>query len=199
MLKIGITGGIGSGKSTVCHIFELIGIPVYYADDRAKFLMQHDVALKTALKKHFGEGLYGDNGQLDRPYLSKLVFGDKEKVALLNSLVHPIVAADSESWLHAQEHLPYALKEAALLFESGSYRQLDAIISVTAPLELRIKRVIKRDNTTREAVQARIAHQWPQEKKDALADYLVVNDGEHLLIPQILHIHRDLLLRSHPA
>lgn len=196
MLKIGITGGIGSGKSTVCQIFELLGVPVYYADDRAKFLMQHDPVLQAALKKHFGDKVYQEDGELDRAYLSSLVFGDTEKVALLNSLVHPAVAADSEVWLQGHQHLPYALKEAALLFESGSYRQLDAIISVTAPLELRIERVIKRDSSTREAVLARIAHQWPQDKKDALADYLIVNDGTHLLIPQILHVHRELRQRS---
>jgi len=196
MLKIGITGGIGSGKSTVCGIFETLGVPVYYADTRAKQLMQQDPALIAALQKHFGAAVFSANGQLDRAYLSGLVFGDAEKVALLNSLVHPVVAADSEAWMAMHHKEPYVLKEAALLFESGSYRALDAIICVTAPLALRLKRVMERDGTSREAVLARIHHQWPQEEKDALADYLIVNDGTQLLLPQVLNIHSALCNRS---
>ena len=194
MLTVGITGGIGSGKTTVCKIFEAIGIPVYYADSRAKYLMERDPDLLAALKNNFGTNIFLEDNTINRPALAKLVFNDPEKLALLNSLVHPVVAQDSLNWIKDQTS-PYTLKEAALLYESGSYKQLDLIISVSAPLELRIARVIKRDGSTREEVFSRINNQWPQERKDELADFIILNDGEMALIPQVLKIHRQLLNR----
>lgn len=194
MLTVGITGGIGSGKTTVCKIFETIGIPVYYADSRAKYLMERDPDLLAALKNNFGTNIFLEDNTINRPALAKLVFNDPEKLALLNSLVHPVVAQDSLNWIKDQTS-PYTLKEAALLYESGSYKQLDLIISVSAPLEVRISRVMHRDGSTREEVISRINNQWPQERKDKLADFIILNDGEIALIPQVLKIHRQLLNR----
>lgn len=194
MLTVGITGGIGSGKTTVCKIFEAIGIPVYYADSRAKYLMERDPDLLAALKNNFGTNIFLEGNTINRPALAKLVFNDPEKLALLNSLVHPVVAQDSLNWIKDQTS-PYTLKEAALLYESGSYKQLDLIISVSAPLEVRISRVMHRDGSTREEVISRINNQWPQERKDKLADFIILNDGEIALIPQVLKIHRQLLNR----
>ncbi|MFM9949499.1 MAG: dephospho-CoA kinase, partial [Saprospiraceae bacterium] len=173
MLKVGITGGIGSGKTTVCKIFETLGIPVYYADDRAKWLMTHDPELMEAISNTFGQDAYSPEGQLNRAYLAKVIFGDDKKLAELNALVHPAVFRDGSEWHHSQTGAPYTLREAALLFESGSYRAIDKMVVVTAPQEIRIKRVMERDQVTADAVMARIEKQWPEEEKVKRADYLI--------------------------
>ena len=196
VLKIGITGGIGSGKSTVCRMFEELGIPVYYADDRAKYLMQHEHYLIDQIKKNFGEDVY-DDGKLNRQLLASRVFHDKEKVALLNSLVHPAVFRDTERWVEDQKErkVPYVLKEAALLVETGSYKVLDKLIVVTAPLQVRIDRVTQRDDTTVADIEARMRNQLSDEEKVKLADFVVVNDDglEHLRA-EVLRIHEAILL-----
>lgn len=195
VLKIGITGGIGSGKTTVCKMFEELGIPVYYADERAKYLMQHEHFLIDEIKKNFGEEVY-DNGQLNRQLLASKVFHDKEKVKLLNSLVHPAVFRDTDRWVVEQQatQTPYALKEAALLVESGSHKYLDKLIVVTAPQNLRLKRVVERDNVSSTDVMARMQNQLPEEEKVKLADFVIINDSdkEHLR-QQVLKIHQQLV------
>ncbi|MCW5909038.1 MAG: dephospho-CoA kinase [Chitinophagales bacterium] len=195
MLKIGITGGIGSGKTTVCKMFEELGIPVYYADERAKYLMQHEHFLIDEIKKNFGEEVYED-GQLNRQLLASKVFHDKERVKLLNSLVHPAVFRDTERWVMEQEvtNVPYALKEAALLIEAGSHKYLDKLILVTAPQNVRVKRVVERDNVSSSDVMARMQNQLPEEEKVKLADFVIVNDNdkEHLK-QQVLKIHQQLV------
>ncbi|CAN5274319.1 dephospho-CoA kinase [soil metagenome] len=192
MLLVGITGGIGSGKTTVCKIFEVLGIPVYYADDRAKYLMHHNLELVAALKEAFGEEIY-QNGMLDRALLSSKVFNNTGLLEKLNSLVHPAVAEDSINW--QMEHLdaPYTMREAALLFEAGSYKALNKIVVVTAPKDVRIARVMARDAITTEQVEARINNQWPEEEKVSLADYVIFNDGVQEIIPQILAVHAELM------
>lgn len=193
-LRVGITGGIGSGKTTVCRIFESLGVPVYYADDRAKWLIGHDADLKAGIVALLGESAYLPDGNYNRAWVGGIVFQDKAKLAALNALVHPAVERDSQQW-HAEQiakGAPYTLKEAALLVESGGYRFMDALIVVTAPEALRIARVVARDGTSAEAVQARMANQLPESAKLELADYVVKNDGEHLLIPQVQAIHRQL-------
>lgn len=190
---IGITGGIGSGKTTVCRIFETLGIPVYYADERAKWLMMHRLALRKMLRSQFGKQAFTPAGALNRAYIASMVFNDPDKLNLLNESVHPFVFRDSLNWHRQQRHVPYTLKEAALLFESGSYRHLDKVITVTAPLEIRIARVMERDQTSREAVLARIARQQPEELKAAKSDFVIVNDGQQSLIRQVLHIHKQLI------
>lgn len=190
MHHLGITGGIGSGKTTVCKIFETLGIPIYYADERAKHLMSHDPELMAGIVDLFGPEAYLEPQVLNRAHIAKVAFNDKIKLNQLNALVHPAVGRDGLAWQAAQQNVPYTLKEAALLYESGSYRSLDKIIVVTAPLELRIERVMARDGAKREDVEARIAKQMPEAEKVKLADFVVHNDGQQALIPQVLAIHR---------
>jgi len=192
MLKIGITGGIGSGKSTVAKIFELLGIPVYYADAAAKDIMNRDPELKAQVQQHFGADVYDSNGQLDRKRLGNIVFNDQEKLQLLNSLVHPATIRDSEQW-SARQKSPYVLKEAALLFESESFHYLDKIIGVSAPQPLRILRVMQRDKVSRNEVFARMHKQMDETIKMRLCDYVIYNDEQQMVIPQVLRLHEELL------
>jgi len=195
MLKAGITGGIGSGKTTVCKMFEKLGIPVYYADDQAKYLMQHEHFLIDQLKKNFGEDVYV-NGKLDRKLLAGKVFNDPARLALLNSLVHPAVFRDTERWMEEQKEkkVPYVLKEAALLVETGSYKALDKLIVVTAPLDTRVQRVSERDKTNEEEIMARVKNQLPEEEKVKLADFVITNTGSlEELEQQVLKIHEQMI------
>lgn len=188
MLKIGLTGGIGSGKSTVAKIFELLGIPVYYADDAAKKLMQENEEMKTLLKNEFGEEIY-KNGQLNTTHLSAQVFDNKVKLQQLNSIVHPIVIAYGRNWMQ-QQTAPYAVKEAALFFESGSHAGLDYIVGVYAPQALRIQRIILRQGISRQQVLDRMDKQLDDNIKMKLCDFVVLNDEQHLVLPQVLELHK---------
>lgn len=189
-IKIGITGGIGSGKTTVCNIFECMGVPVYYADREAKRLMQEDNSLRKAIIDNFGKDAYREDGALNRTYLSNQVFNDPEKLERLNALVHPVVAKDVEAWHRRHASAPYTLKEAALLFESGSYRQLDRVVLVYAPVSLRIKRVMARDGVPEEAVRKRIQAQMKDEEKLPLANHVIINDGELSILEQVWRYHQ---------
>jgi dephospho-CoA kinase len=193
MLKVGITGGIGSGKTTVCKVFETLGIPIYYADDRAKILMNTDEFLVTEITKIFGEQAYLSIGELNRPHIASIAFSDKNVLQKLNALVHPVVHRDSEKWFLEQQNVPYVLKEAALHFETGGYKMLDKMITVFAPKEVRIERVMKRDKRTVEEVEARINNQMPDSEKVKLADFVIYNDGSQSLIQQIYTIHQSLI------
>ena len=193
MLKIGITGNIGSGKTTVSKIFELLGIPVFYADDAAKKVMTEDSLLINSLKKEFGEDAYLNDGTLNRKHIATIVFNDAKELIKLNSIVHPAVFRAFDNWVALIKDAPYVLKEAALLFESTSNKMCDYSIMVTAPLELRIKRVMQRDGLSRTEVESRDSKQFPEEKKTQLADYLIRNDDTELVIPQVLALHRQLL------
>lgn len=192
MLKVGITGGIGSGKTTVCEIFELLGIPVFNADDNAKTLMVTDGVLIAEIKSAFGAASYFEDGTLNGKYIADLVFSDPEKLALLNSFVHPAVFRAMDIWTLKQTS-PYVLKEAALLFESGSYLNNDFNILVSAPEELRIARVMKRDNLTAEKVKERIQNQLPEEEKKAKADFIIYNNETEFLITQVLALHHQFI------
>lgn len=192
MLRIGLTGGIGSGKSTVARIFIVLGIPVYNADDAAKRLMTEDEELKNKIINLFGEESY-TKGVLNRKYLSSLVFNDKEKLKLLNSLVHPATIKDAIEWMKKQ-NAPYTIKEAALIFESGFNKLLDFVIGVKAPLSLRIERTMQRDKVTTAQVEARIKLQMAEEEKMNLCDFIIVNDEEQMLIPQVLALHKKFLV-----
>jgi len=192
-IQIGITGGIGSGKSLVCRIFHVLGVPVYDADSRAKKLMTTDGILIDQIKKEFGTLSYDETGALNRELLSKTVFNYPDKLAKLNAMVHPRVAVDYNQWMHEQRGKKYCLKEAALLFEAGSYQSLDKIIVVTAPDELRIKRVLQRDpQRTRADVEKIIKNQMPQEEKIIKADFVIKNDESELVVPQVLKLHEWL-------
>jgi dephospho-CoA kinase len=191
MLKIGITGGIGSGKTTVAKIFEVLGIPVYNADDEAKKLMNEDEKLIAKIIAEFGNEVYA-SGKLDRGYLSSLVFKNPAKLELLNSIVHPVIIAAADNWLQ-QQITPYALKEAALIFESGAHEHLDKVIGVFAPQAIRINRVMKRDQVTREEVMSRLDKQLDETIKMKLCDYIITNNDQELLIPQVVALHQQLL------
>jgi dephospho-CoA kinase len=191
-LKIGITGGIGSGKTTVCHIFETLDIPIYYADDRAKALMVTDKKLIKSIISLFGKEAYMPDGSLNRQHIAQIAFHNPLILKSLNEIVHPSVFRDGERWHTAQKHAPYTLKEAALLFESGSHTALDKIITVYAPKELRIERVIVRSGLSRADIESRIAKQLPDEEKMERADFVIYNDGTQLLLPQVMAIHKIL-------
>ena len=193
-LRIGITGGIGSGKTTVARIFEVLGIPVYYADDAAKRIMNEDPALRQEIIRNFGEQSYAA-GKLNREYLASVVFHDKKKLAVLNALVHPATIRNSNQWMKCQTS-PYAIREAALIFESGVQAQLDYVIGVSAPLELRIERAMQRDNLSRQQVLDRMDRQINETIKMRLCDFVVVNDAKKPVIPQVLRLHEMFLEKS---
>ena len=196
MLKVGITGGMGSGKTTVCKIFETLGIPIYYADDQAKYLMTHNNKLKQKIIDIFGTKAYRNDQNLNRKYIADIAFKNPKKLKKLNEAVHPAVLEDSENWQKAQQDAPYTLKEAALLFESGSYLKLDKMITVVSPLELRIQRILERDKTTKEAILARIEKQLSDEEKVAKSDFIIFNDLKNSLVKQVLKIHDQLIRQS---
>lgn len=195
-LLVGITGGIGSGKSTVCKLFTLLGIPVYTADDRAKWLMSHEPQLKEKILASLGTESYTSNGELNRGYLAETVFSNPEKVAALNALVHPAVGKDFAEWV-SQQNAPYLIKEAALLFETGAAKELDYVINVSSPLRVRIARVLLRDpQRTEEQVNQIIDQQLPDEEKNELADFSIKNTDNKLLLPQVIALHEQLLRKT---
>ncbi len=187
MLKIGLTGGIGSGKSMVAKLFEVLGVPVYYADEASKKLMNENEQLKQQLIFHFGKESFLDD-KLNRTYLANIVFNNQEKLELLNSLVHPATIADAAAWFHKQES-PYVIKEAALLFESGTAADLDYVIGVYAPETVRIKRVMERDGVSAEVVKQKMRSQVNDTIKLRLCDFVIKNDGQQMVIPQVEQLH----------
>jgi len=194
MLRIGLTGGIGSGKTTVARIFETLGIPVYYADAAARKLMNTDPVLKKQIIQHFGEKTYS-GGELDRKYLASVVFSNKEKLDRLNALTHPVTIRDAEAWMRRQT-TAYVIKEAALLFESGSAEKLDYIVGVYAPQHIRVKRVMDRDGIPAEEVMKRITRQIDEEMKMKLCDFVISNNDQQLVIPQVMALHEKFLALS---
>lgn len=194
MLKVGLTGGIGAGKSIVAKVFEVLGIPVYQADDAAKKLMETNKELMDLIKINFSENAYVE-GKLNRKFLADIVFNDKEKLKVLNSLVHPFTIQDGIDWMNKQD-APYAIKEAALIFESGSQHAFDVIIGVFAPQAMRVNRTLKRDQTTRELVLERMDNQLDDSLKMKLCNEILINDEQKLLLPQIMSLHLKLIQMS---
>lgn len=194
MLKLGLTGGIGSGKSTVAKIFQTLGIPVFDADAVAKSIMHTNSVVKTAVIEAFGERAYLD-GALNRKYIADIVFKDPFQLEILNSIVHPATMQAAEDWFKQQD-APYVIKEAALLFEAGSAAGLDLIIGVTAPQHVRIHRVMQRDGVGRQEVLTRMGRQIEDSIKMRLCDTLLVNDGVQAILPQVLALHETLLKQS---
>ncbi len=192
MIKVGITGGIGSGKTIICKVFELLDAPVYYSDEEAKNLLT-DPAVYQLIVNTFGNVILNESGSIDRKKMAGIVFNDKEKLTKLNNIIHPAVAKHFEQWVKKHSASPYILKEAAILFESGANKQVDQVITVTAPSEIKIARVMQRDNISREQVEERIKHQMSDEEKIKLSQYLIVNDEKEMLIPQVLEIHQLLI------
>ncbi len=191
MKRIGLTGNIGTGKSTIARIFEVLGIPVYHADYQARLILEtSDVVEKIALL--FGNQIIDAGFRVNRKALADIVFTDAAKLETLNKIIHPLVENDFSNWCEQHKYEKYILHEAAILFESGFNRLFDANILVVAPDKLCISRVMERDSVTKEMVMNRINNQWPQEKKQSLADYLIINDGLVMIIPQILTIHHKI-------
>ncbi len=194
ILKIGITGGIGSGKSIICRVFASLGVPIYDADSRARWIMNNHPTLKEEVIAEFGVQAYDHNGQLNRAYMAELVFNDSNKVKALNAMVHPKVGQDFIDWANSYPNAPYLLKEAALMFESGSSKALDYVITVFAPKNVRIKRVLKRDPQRSEAqVKAIFGKQLAEEEKIQRADFVVYNDDQQMVLPQVIKLHEQFL------
>jgi dephospho-CoA kinase len=192
MKRIGITGGIGCGKSIVCKVFQLLGVPVFYADDEAKKLYYTE-EIKEVLIKKYGSQIYSSDKQLNKAMLASIIFSNPDELQFINSLIHPRVAKVYEQWCAEHKHLPYTLKEAAILFESGAYKEMDSVITVSAPKELRIKRIIKRDNLSRQQIEERINNQWTEEERIKHSDFVIYNDDKSLVLPQIVDLHNKLI------
>ena len=195
MLIIGLTGGIGSGKSTVAKMFNDLGIPIYYADDEAKKLMHRSKIIKRKLIQKFGKEVY-QNNQLNRPFLANIIFNDKKALAYVSQVVHPKVAQHFKRWVKKQK-APYVIQENAILFENGSYKNMDKIITVTAPLETKIKRVIKRDNTTKKQVLSRMNNQLSDTEKIKQSNFVIQNLDLKDTLKQVKKIHYKLKKMAH--
>jgi len=195
MLKVGITGGIGSGKSIVCEVFKHFGIPVYYADIEANNLIISDKNIKKQLIEHFGKKIYSRN-QLNKSRFSSIIFNDKKALQKVNSIIHPVVRQNFKDWIKKNKDKKYIIKEAALLFESGTYQDLDEIITISAPEHIKIKRIMKRDKTDKESVQKRIRNQISDTEKIRKSDHVIYNNGSQLILPQILSLHKIFLTRK---
>ncbi|GAB3800102.1 dephospho-CoA kinase [Spirosoma humi] len=196
-LQIGVTGGIGSGKSVVCAVFAAMGIPVYAADERAKWLTEHDPILKADIQRVLGPNAYDPTGRYNRSWVASQVFSDPALLTALNSVIHPRVLADTAAWVNEQADKPYVVKEAALMKAAGSGNSLDKVIVVQAPVALRIERIRKRDPQRSEAeIQQIIDRQIGDAERLQLADYVIENDESQLLLPQIIRLHNDFLQQA---
>ena len=193
MIKIGITGGMGAGKSLVCKVFKVFGIPVFDADTVAKKIISNDGSIKDKLISHFGPGVYFNDGTLNKAQLAAVIFNDNKQLKYINSLVHPLVFKAFDKWAEQFKNTDYVLHETAILFESGADVHVDKTIVVTAPIDLRIKRILKRDGISRSEIESRLENQWEQSRIVELADMEIVNDGKKLLIPQIWDLHNRII------
>ena len=196
MMVVGITGGIGSGKSIVCKVFALLGIPVYDADSEAKLLYEKYPELKSKVKEHFGDAVIDKQGKINKKKLSELIFNDDKKLELLNKLVHPLVKKDFEEWIELHKGFPYLIKEAAILIESGASALCDRIINVSSPLDLRIERLMKRDGKSKSDLEKIMKKQMTDEERNTQSDFIVINDEVQMVIPQVLKIHQAILRLS---
>ncbi|RXM47259.1 dephospho-CoA kinase [Flavobacterium sp. YO12] len=194
---IGLTGGIGSGKTTIANFFKEKGVPVYISDDEAKKVMQ-SIEIIDKIKSAFGETLF-ENNILNRAKLAEIVFNNADKLAQLNAIVHPAVKKDFENWLQQHKNYQYVVYEAAILFESGRYKECDYIVTVTAPIEVRIERVIKRDNTTREQVLSRMEMQWNDEKRISLSNFVINNSNLKIANEEVVKILKILNIKQNQS
>ncbi len=189
---IGITGGIGSGKSTVCTVFKLLKVPVFDADKAAKELLNTHREIKSELIHQFGRNIYTENGTIDRKKLAEIIFNDESQLKKMNQLVHPVVRDEFKKWVAKHEQYPYVIHEAAILFESNFYKMMNYTILVSAPREQRIKWVMDRDGVSRQQVEERMKNQMPEEEKQKLATVVLKNNNQQLLIPGIIEIDKNI-------
>jgi dephospho-CoA kinase len=193
-LKLGITGGIGSGKTTVCKVFTVLGIPVFSADDEAKRIQDNDKTIQSGINSFAGRDLF-PGGKLDRPELAKLIFNNKDLLDKVNSIVHPAVFNSFNEWIEKQDS-PYSIMEAAILFESGAYRLMDRILTVVTPMEERIERLVRGKTFSREQIIERIRNQTDDESRIIRSDFVIFNSDNDMVIPAILGIHKEMLKLS---
>jgi dephospho-CoA kinase len=193
-LKVGITGGIGSGKSVVCRVFANLGIPVFYADTVSRELTNQNTEIRAKLFDWYGSDIYLPNSELNRKMLAQIIFSDKFELEKVNNLVHPLVRKAFIDWTEHQSS-PYVVQEAAILFESGQYLNFDHVVLVTASTETKIERVMKRDNLSHEQVVERMKNQWPDSKKLTMANDVVICNDQNMIIPQVIKIHDKLLVK----
>ena len=195
MIVVGLTGGIGSGKTTVAKQFELLGIPIYIADEEAKKLMNRSKIIKRKLIELFGNEAYVDN-QLNRAFIADIIFKNKEYLQKMNAIIHPRVAKHFNKWMKKQS-APYVIKEVAILFENGGYEFCDYVITVIAPKKLRLSRLLKRDNTTKDKIEAIIKNQWTDEQKVKLSQFVITNEDLENTKKQVVKVHNQLLKTLH--
>jgi dephospho-CoA kinase len=194
MLRVGLTGNLGSGKSLIARIFHILTIPVYHADDISKSFLSNKI-VQNKIQEAFGSAVFISTHEIDRKALGKLAFSDSRKLTTLNAILHPLIREDFREWCSSHQEKPYIIQEAAIIFESGFREEYDKIIYVSCPEELAIERAIARDNANREDILKRMDFQWKDEKKTAISDFVILNDGSELVIPQVLKIH-NLLQRN---
>jgi dephospho-CoA kinase len=192
MIRVGLTGGIGSGKTTVCNVFKQLGIPVYHADSQARVLSDTNQEIIRALSSLFGKNIYTPTG-LDRKKLSEFIFVNNDLLQKVNAIIHPKVREDFNAWLNEHNEMKYIIHEAAILFESGLHTLFNKIITVSAPEEIRIRRIMEREGVSEGYVRNIIGNQWPERKKRNLSDYVIVNDQQRMILPQVLEIHNELI------
>lgn len=195
-LRVGITGGIGSGKTLISNIFSHLGIPVFFSDPEAARIMATDKNIIRKISATFGKTVFDTYGQIDRKKFASVVFNDKEKLKDLNSIIHPAVRLLFNRWVQRQQEVPFVIQESAILFETGLYKKLDFTILITAPEKIRIARVMKRDRITKKQVLKRMENQWTDPIKLKMADTVITNDEKKMILPQVLKIHQELFSRK---
>jgi dephospho-CoA kinase len=191
MIKLGLTGGIGSGKSTVAKVFESLGVSVFYADNEAKKFLYHE-EVKAKLQALYGSRILDERREVNKPVLASIVFTDEKELAKLNALIHPLLEMGFLKWAESKKDEQYIVKEAAILFEAGFDKSVDKVLSVSAPVDQRIERVIKRDSVNRQQVLDRISKQWTDEQREAKSDFVINNADNQMILEQILQIHKEL-------
>lgn len=196
MLKVGITGGIGSGKTIVCEIFKHLNIPVYNADIEAKKILIENNSVRKKLIKNFGDNIYLNSSEINKKFLANIIFNDKKDLVKINSIVHPVVWENFLSFTQNKLCYKYVILEAAILIESGFYKNMDYVINVSAPEDVRIQRTVKRDNVQKNTIMQRVNNQISEDERIKFSDFVIINDDKQLVLPQVLKLHNNFIQNS---